>query len=133
MRSSLRAFVWAAMVAASAAGAAAAQTAPATTSSEPEMTLYRNGRIYTNDPSDPWATAVLVRGEEIIAVGEENEVSALAGKGTKVVDLGKHFVMPGFNDAHVHLGGAGQDWLVVRLFGAASIEELQKRLAEAVS
>jgi predicted amidohydrolase YtcJ len=98
-----------------------------------EMALYRNGRIYTNDASGPWAEAMLVRGEEILAVGGDDEVGALAEKGTKVIDLEKHFVMPGFNDAHVHLGGAGEDWLAVRLFGAETVLELQKRLAAAVA
>src|SRR5215475_13068761 len=96
-------------------------------------TLYRNGRIYTNDAAAPWAQAMLVRGEEILAVGDDDEVSALADKGAKIVDLEKHFVMPGFNDAHVHLGGAGEDWLAVRLNGASTIAELQKRLAAAVA
>ena len=43
------------------------------------------------------------------------------------------FVMPGFNDAHVHLGGAAADMLAVRLNGVASVEELQKRVADAVA
>src|SRR5579871_3400858 len=89
------------------------------------MSLYKNARIYTNDPGVPWAAAMLVRGEIILAVGDEDEVTALAEKGTKVVDLEGHFVMPGFNDAHVHLGSAGYDALSVRLHGAPSIEELQ--------
>jgi predicted amidohydrolase YtcJ len=76
---------------------------------------------------------VLVRGEEIIAVGNDDEVSALTETGAKVVDLEKHFVMPGFNDAHVHIGGAGADWLAVRLFGAGTVDEMQKRLAAAVA
>src|SRR5579883_3038150 len=97
------------------------------------MTLYKNARMYTNDPGVPWAAAMLVRGEIILAVGDEDEVTALAEKGTKVVDLEGHFVMPGFNDAHVHLGSAGYDALSVRLHGAPSIEELQKRLAAAVA
>jgi len=101
-------------------------------SSASEMTLYRNGRIYTNDANAPWAEALLVRGEEILAVGDDDEVSALTETGAKVVDLEKHFVMPGFNDAHVHMGGAGADWLAVRLFGAAAVAEMQKRLAAAV-
>ena len=96
-------------------------------------TLYRNGRIYTNDAAAPWAEAMLVRGEEILAVGEDDEVAALADQGAKIVDLEKHFLMPGFNDAHVHLGGAGKDWLAVRLNGASTIAELQKRLAAAVA
>ena len=41
--------------------------------------------------------------------------------------------MPGFNDAHVHLGGAAQDKISVQLTGAATIEELQKRLAASVA
>jgi predicted amidohydrolase YtcJ len=94
------------------------------------VTIYRNGRIYTNDPASPWAEAMLVRGEEILAVGDNDEVSALADAGAKAVDLEKHFVMPGFNDAHVHIAGAGEDWIAVRLNGVKSVAELQKRLAE---
>jgi len=97
------------------------------------LTIYRNGRIYTNDPASPWAEAMLVRGEDILAVGDDDEVTGLADKGAQVVDLEKHFVMPGFNDAHVHIGGAGRDWLAVRLNGTQSVAELQKRLAEGVA
>jgi predicted amidohydrolase YtcJ len=107
--------------------------APQTASSSLGLTIYRNGRIYTNDPASPWAEAMLVRGEEILAVGDDDEVTGLADKGARVVDLEKHFVMPGFNDAHVHIGGAGQDWLAVRLNGTQSVAELQKRLAEGVA
>jgi predicted amidohydrolase YtcJ len=97
------------------------------------MTIYRNGRIYTNDPASPWAAAMLVRGEEILAVGDDDEVSALAETGAKTVDLEKHFAMPGFNDAHVHIGSAGEDWIAVRLNGVKSVAELQRRLAESVA
>jgi len=97
------------------------------------LTLYKNGHIYTNDSGAPWAAAMLVRGEEILAVGDEDEVVALAERGTRIVDLEGRFVMPGFNDAHVHLGSAGQNALAVRLQGAATIDELQKRLMKALS
>ncbi len=103
------------------------------TNGTPVMTIYRNGRIYTNDPASPWAAAMLVRGEEILAVGDDDEVIGLADTGAKTVDLEKHFVMPGFNDAHVHIGSAGQDWIAVRLNGVKSVAELQKRLAEGVA
>ncbi len=98
-----------------------------------QVTIYRNGRIFTNDPASPWAAAMLVRGEEILAVGDDDEVSALADTRAKTVDLEKHFVMPGFNDAHVHIGAAGRDWIAVRLNGVKSVAELQKRLAEGVA
>ncbi len=97
------------------------------------VTLYKNGRIYTNDSGAPWAAAMLVRGEQILAVGDEDEVSALAEKSTRVVDLEGHFVMPGFNDAHVHLGSAGRDALAVQMNGAATLEEFQKRLKDTVA
>jgi hypothetical protein len=41
--------------------------------------------------------------------------------------------MPGFNDAHVHLGGAAADELAVPLTGVPSVEEMQKRVADAVA
>jgi len=106
---------------------AAAQTPAAQT------TLYRNGRIYTNIAAEPWAHAILVRGEEIIAVGEDDELSALADKNTQVVDLEQHFVMPGFNDAHVHIGAAGEGWLALRTVGVQSVAEMQKLVAQAVA
>jgi len=108
--------------------------APSATSNRATVTIYRNGRIYTNDPASPWAEAMLVRGEEILATGDDDEIASLAEKDAQVVvDLEKHFVMPGFNDAHVHIGGAGQDWLAVRLNGVQNIAELQKRLADNVA
>ncbi len=115
-------------------GFAELSRAQGTNSSAAEnVTVYRNGRIYTNDPESPWASAMLVRGEKILAVGDDDEVTALADKGAQIVDLEKHFVMPGFNDAHVHLGGAGEDWLAVRLNGVQSVAELQKRVADGVA
>ncbi len=125
--------VYAAIVSAFLLSATSIAQTPQTASSSRAVTIYHSGRIYTNDPASPWAEAMLVRGEEILAVGDDAEVTGLADKGAQVVDLEKHFVMPGFNDAHVHIGGAGQDWLAVRLNGAQSVTELQKRLAEGVA
>jgi predicted amidohydrolase YtcJ len=51
----------------------------------------------------------------------------------ETIQLKGKFLMPGFNDAHVHLGAAGAAMLSVRLNGVTSIEELQKRVADAVA
>src|ERR1700694_2505096 len=53
------------------------------------------------------AEAIAVRGDKVLAVGTESEVVKLNGPETKVVDLKGRFVMPGFNDAHMHLTAAG--------------------------
>jgi predicted amidohydrolase YtcJ len=109
-----------------------AQSASAT----PRTLYFLHGRIYTNDPQHPWAAAMAVREGKITCVGGLEQIMLECGGGqenAEVVQLAGHFVMPGFNDAHVHLGSAGADMLAVRLNGAASIEELQKRVGDAVA
>lgn len=120
------------------AGACAAQDAlPAKNSSSPSSAgtmLYHNARIYTNDPANPWAQAIVVRSGLILDVIPESSVAQWAAQGASLVDLHGAFVMPGFNDAHVHLGGAGADLLNVSLNGTASLAEFQRRIhAAAVS
>jgi predicted amidohydrolase YtcJ len=109
-----------------------AQSAPAA----PRTLYFLHGRIYTNDPQHPWAAAMAVREGKIICAGGLEQVMLECGgadENVETIQLGGHFVMPGFNDAHVHLGSAAADMLAVRLNGSASIEELQKRVADAVA
>ncbi len=104
---------------------------------KPKHTVfYTHGRIYTNDPATPWAEAMAVADEKITCIGKMDHVLLDCGgsqEGAETVNLGGHFVMPGFNDAHVHLGSAGADALAVELRGVTSPEEMQKRVAEAVA
>ena len=67
-----------------------------------------NGKIYTVNEQQPWAEAVAVKGGEIIAVGDLNEVKLLSGKATKHQDLQGSMLLPGFIDSHAHpvMGGA---------------------------
>jgi predicted amidohydrolase YtcJ len=69
--------------------------------------LLVNGRVYTVDPARPWAEAVAISGERIVAVGSSAELRTLAGPATRVIDLRGRFAVPGFNDAHVHVDGTG--------------------------
>lgn len=66
-----------------------------------DVILY-NGKVFTSDPANLWAEAVAVKGNRIRAVGGNAEVLALAGTGTRLLDLGGRVVIPGLNDAHVH-------------------------------
>ena len=92
-------------------------------------TYFLHGRIYTNDPKHPWAAALAVRDEKILCVGSIAHIMLDCGGADSPGDtypLNNHFVMPGFNDAHTHLGGAGRDKLSISLNGVDSVAELQK-------
>jgi predicted amidohydrolase YtcJ len=102
--------------------------------------IFVNGDIYTGAvlpympgakaPSLQRVQALAVKDGHIIAVGTNDEIKTLHGKQTKTVDLGGHFVMPGFNDAHLHLANAGFEKLNVNLIGTKSLAEMQSRIAE---
>jgi hypothetical protein len=74
------------------------------------------------------AQALALRGERILAVSSEADILKLKGPATTVVDLKGHFVMPGFNDAHMHLTNAGFKRLTVDLTGTKSLEEFRERI-----
>ncbi len=67
-------------------------------------TVLYHGKIFTSDPARPWAQAVAIRGARFVAVGDDAPVRALAGPHARSIDLGGRTVIPGLNDAHVHLG-----------------------------
>jgi len=91
--------------------------------------IFVNGRIWTGDPTKPWAEALAIRGTAILAVGSTREVKRLAEKATDVVDLKGRFACPGFGDAHVGLmsGSLGLD--AVDLAGAVTQEGIRQRIA----
>lgn len=72
---------------------------------EPDLVLT-GGRIWTGDPARPEVTALAVEGNRIVATGDDAAISALAGAGTLRIELAGRRVVPGINDAHVHLGGS---------------------------
>jgi len=85
----------------------AACAMPLAAAEAPDLILA-GGKVFTADPARPWAEAVAIAGERIVAVGSSAEVRSLAGSATRVVELQKRVVVPGFNDAHAHVGpGSG--------------------------
>jgi hypothetical protein len=97
--------------------------------------IYVNGTTLTGenllDESPRRVQAIAVREGRILAAGTNAEIEAYRGKQTAVVDLARHFVMPGFNDAHVHLASAGLEKLRIDLAGCKSLEEMQERIRKA--
>ena len=90
-----------------------------------------NGRVYTVDTATPWAEAVAVRGDRIVAVGTTAAVRALADAGTRVIDLGGAFVTPGFNDGHVHMESTGALLTGANLLDVHEPKVFRGRIAEA--
>ena len=96
--------------------------------------IFTHGNVYTGALDGPSlgagkrAEAIAVRGGQIFAVGTRDEVMKTKGPETKVVDLGGHFVMPGFNDAHLHLASAGFEKVTVNLVGAKTLDDLRNRV-----
>lgn|GEM_PF-2845855 len=76
--------------------AAAAQAA------SPDV-IFFNGKVFTSDSEHLWAEAVAVKGNRILAVGSNQTIRVLAGHETKLLDLDHRTVIPGLNDAHVHV------------------------------
>jgi predicted amidohydrolase YtcJ len=102
---------------------------------KPSDSIYVNGTIYPGGDSTAilkQPTAFAVNAGRVTALGTDAEIRKNAGPNTKIVDLGGHFVMPGFNDAHAHLASGGFEKLNVNLIGAKSIAEMQSRIAERV-
>ena len=74
------------------------------------------------------ATAIAVLAGRLVAVGTDADLLRLRGPHTSMVDLGGHFALPGFNDAHTHIASAGRQRLAVNLVGASSLDEMKRRI-----
>ena len=96
--------------------------------------IYVHANIYTGASGTSSfheirrAQAMAVRDGRILAIGDEGDVLKLKGPGTQVFDLQGHFVMPGFNDAHIHLAETGFKTLEVDLSGTRSLDEFRERI-----
>jgi len=91
-----------------------------------------NGKVLTVDAENSVAEAVAVRGGLIMAVGASEEVSAMVGEGTEVIDLEGRTVVPGLIDSHMHPGSYGVFWVRGVRCGpdVESMEELLRRIEE---
>jgi len=69
-----------------------------------------NGTIVTMEVDPSQAEAIAIQGETIQAVGSDQEILALQGPGTQVVDLDGRTLLPGFVDAHTHIYNDAWYW-----------------------
>jgi predicted amidohydrolase YtcJ len=69
--------------------------------------VFTNGKLWTVDNTKPEAEAVAVFNGKILAVGSSKEIKSFIGKKTKIVDLKKKRMLPGFIDNHTHFMSGG--------------------------
>jgi predicted amidohydrolase YtcJ len=103
--------------------------APLFGASTPVVAIYYHGNIFTGDSRR--VTAIAVGSHDVLAIGDDATVLRQKQPGTRLFDLHGAFVMPGFNDAHVHLADAGMTKLAVDLTGSASLAEMRQRVRAA--
>ena len=96
------------------------------------MLLLTNGTIATMDPARPMAEAAVVDGAYFAYVGGRADAGDFARRFSRgaweTLDLQGRFVMPGFNDSHLHFIHYVKTKLSVNLFGCTSLAEVQERL-----
>jgi predicted amidohydrolase YtcJ len=96
--------------------------------------IFMHANVYTGVPANSQFSsidreeAIAIRGDRVQAVGKNIDIQKLKGPETQVIDLNGHFLMPGFNDAHLHLADAGLQKLSVDLVGVKSLDEFRSRL-----
>src|SRR5256885_1484831 len=101
--------------------------------STPEV-IFHNGRFTTLNKAQPTATAVAVKDGRFIAVGSDAEVLALAGSGTRRIDLQRRSVLPGLFDNHTHVIRGGLNFnLELRWDGVRSLADALDMLKRQVA
>ncbi len=93
--------------------------------------IVAGARAWTGDSAAPWAEAVAVVGNRIVAVGDRRTVLGFRGPDTRVIDVPGGFLLPGFIDNHTHFAQAGALLVGVNLLDVADAAGLVRRVREA--
>lgn len=93
--------------------------------------LFKNGSISTMDANYPNADAFIINDNKFVYVGTDagaKEFLEINGSADKEVNLGRGFVIPGFNDSHMHFIHFAKSIKSVSLVGTHSIREIKERM-----
>src|SRR5438067_2884862 len=88
--------------------------------------ILTNGKIWTGDAQRPWAEAVAIEGNRIVAVGSSADI----GRNGTIIDLKGRLAVPGFIDNHTHFIDGGFELSRVQLRDAATPQEFARRIGE---
>lgn len=95
--------------------------------------VLKNGFIYTVDSLNSKAESVAIKDGKIIYVGSDENISRIISDKTKVIDLNKRLVLPGFIDAHCHPISSYRNFNELNLYGKKSIKEIQAAIKKYVT
>ena len=101
-------------------------TCPVSSSAAAEIadSVYINGNICTVDEEQPNASALAVKGQKLIFVGDDGKAMNYIGNNTKIIDLKGKTVLPGLMEGHMHLPMLGENLLKVDAFWKPKAEIL---------
>ena len=91
--------------------------------------ILHNADIWTVDEKNPAAQAVAIKDGKFVVVGTNKAALKLRGRNTRVLDMRGSFVVPGFNDNHVHFASAAQ-FLEFNIMRVSSQKEFVARIEE---
>ena len=87
--------------------------------------LVENALIRTMDLARPLARSVLIRDGVVAALSDLPDGLRDQGNGVRRVDTGGRLVLPGFQDAHIHLLNGGTDLVeTAQLYDCTTLEEI---------
>jgi predicted amidohydrolase YtcJ len=68
----------------------------------PVERVFYNAKIFTAEPLHPFAEAIAIRGDKIMAVGSRAEVTRAVGSNAESIALRGRSLLPGLIDSHIH-------------------------------
>ncbi|MFM9903332.1 MAG: amidohydrolase [Pyrinomonadaceae bacterium] len=90
--------------------------------------VITNANIRTMDAKRTVARSIAILNGKIIAIGSDADTKGMIGPKTRVIDANGKLVIPGFNDAHVHFMGTGEQLSSVDLRSSKTPEEFVARI-----
>ncbi len=90
--------------------------------------IITNAVVRTMDDKLPRAQSIAVLGNKIIFVGKDSEIKTYTGANTKIIDANGKIVIPGFNDAHVHILGMGNLFSAIDLRFIRTPQEIVEKI-----
>src|SRR6478752_6510030 len=92
--------------------------------------IVHNAKVTTQDPARPEATALAVKRGRIYAVGSDDEILSLKDDDTRIIDADGRRLVPGLNDAHIHVLNERNYHYNVRWEGVPTLKRALEMLSE---